>query len=102
MQGPNGRLNLFVPGCEDCQFHSWFLLCSGLHSVLHQERPEALCVYVGEHIDPGQTSSNRDTENENMILRVKKKKSVCKGLTAVRFHRKIGLFLCNAAAEKME
>lgn len=42
VQGPNGRLTLFVP--EDGQLHSWLLMCSGLHSVPRQEWPKGLCV----------------------------------------------------------
>lgn len=39
VQGPIGRLKLFVPVREDRQLHSWLLLCSSLHSVPRQERP---------------------------------------------------------------
>lgn len=44
MQGPNGRLMLFVPVRESRQLDSWLLVCSGLHSVPRQEKAKGLCV----------------------------------------------------------
>ncbi len=60
VQGPNGRLMLFVPVRQDRQLHSWLLVCSGLHSVPRQERPKGLCVKMSWQTNEGQTTLNWD------------------------------------------
>lgn len=63
MQGPNGRLKLFVPVCEDRQLDSWLLpIFSFTFSPTSGKNKEALC--LNELANQPRVKSG----NENMIL----------------------------------